>query len=232
MRQVTQRLSEVENGYAIESQGIRFLRELTDREWEDLGFVCSQHVSTGQWIMGDWLLYSEIRGHRAKGLHTYERAMDLTGLSQSCLINYVMVARAYPFSKRVPGASWTRHLLAMKLSEDMRVRIIKQSVDESWKTMRFEETIKRLSEKYLTGATDGVAIGDRVSGPAVRGHRSRANKLPKGVVHGIKCPFCDNIIPKARIHTYKVEEGTPSGRSKENTTRKHESQESAQKNGR
>lgn len=190
----------MDQGYAFEDQGIRFYRLLTEHEWDDLGAALVARQSAVQWLMGDWLIHSDIRGPIGE---RYERALDVTGLSESTLLNYVMVATAYPFGQRVPGASWTRHLLASRLPGDQRMLVLRQSVEEGWKTIRFNETVRRLTEEYVrANLPAGLKAGDRVHGPAVRGYRGR--HTGKGMVYGVKCPFCENVIPRAKLHTYKA----------------------------
>jgi hypothetical protein len=197
------RSEQVEAGYAVEANGLVVLRTLTKAEWEDIGDALARRIGKYQWAIGDWLVYGECWGPYGE---KWDQVSSLSGLMPKLLNEYYRCAKAYPLAQRVLGASWSRHHEVLILEADVRLPFIKRAMNEYWNHLRWRAEMIKAAGVRNRGELEAlrdVAPGQRVKGRAAKGNF--AENSSGRLIRGIKCPFCEHIIPKAMIRTYKAE---------------------------
>jgi DNA-directed RNA polymerase subunit RPC12/RpoP len=198
MKALAERLQTMEKGYAIEENGLRLFRDLNEVEWCELGNDLTGRRNSTCWAIGDWLVI----GHgKDEFVNSYKRASKITGLSPSTLSSYFAVSRAYPFSKRVQGASFGWHRAALAVRDDTRVPFLRRAVQEHWNWDRFDTELDKLTEKQrgkLADMPDGMY-------PKSLAKSSKWRKR-NSLVTGIRCPHCGKIIEKARLKSFTKEQ--------------------------
>lgn len=87
--------------------------EPTFAEWSAAGPRLMALEQALPWIIGDWLLYGEV-----KWGEMYTQAMDITHYSYSRLSTFVYVCRAMPYERRRTDLSFGHHEVVAPLEPD------------------------------------------------------------------------------------------------------------------
>lgn len=220
---LSERSDEVGQGYAIEAQGLKFLREVTEREWEAIGRGLGTSIGRHNWAVGDWIVRGDevfsvrptpkvvIRGEGGKLQGTlptgasaetkWQRAMDLTGLSMAVLQQCAQTARAYAQSKRVPEVSWSRHLEALAVRSDLRHSFLKASVGcttVQWE-YKLSEADKEMTPMRVLATQRRAVVTQRRTSPTQLPPVTESEAGATDRVVGIECPHCQQFIAEADL---------------------------------
>jgi hypothetical protein len=88
-------------------------REIDLSEWAAVGRRLGAIGRCGQWVLGDWIRYGNVKfGER------YTRAARITGYDAQTLMNMVYVASRFEISRRRESLSWSHHETLASLEPD------------------------------------------------------------------------------------------------------------------
>jgi hypothetical protein len=164
--------------YELTRIGIRFLRELDEKEYTLLGRKLVGLANVSAWAIGDWILAGKSYD---EGGRRYELALTLTGRSFQTVSTYMEVAAAYTHDERDARVPWTWYREALRLPHADRVPAIRLAHANAWS--------RATLTSYVTGRLegDGEAAGARAGqGVGHRGSRgSQHRPQPE-----IECPAC------------------------------------------
>ncbi len=197
--------------YALDESGLEITRTLTDDEWVNIGRALSGRLGHIRWAIGDWLIYGDVLGQHGR---TFQRAMEITGLSESSLSRYYAVCAAYPRRLRVKGATWGLYNEAMLLRADLRVPFIQKVVDKGWthKIWRHELTllpqenrqrrprsvVARTREAPIPGAYEPNWTLPPTEESSVDDDSATLSQA------GVECPHCHGFIPEVEMQRYRT----------------------------
>lgn len=147
-----------------DAYGLTITGTLTRDAWEDVGRELGEADSGNAWAIGDWL----IAGARLPGNNWigsgYREAQVITGLSLKSLGRRYTVARHYPRSERIEGASWTIHSICLRIKDKAeRVAMIHHAIERGLTC----EAVKNL----------------------VTGHNAATKRLTRAL-RMVRCPQC------------------------------------------
>lgn len=98
--------------FRMTSTGLEIDGEITDDQWKTFFTAVQRIVSSMQWIIGDWMVYGELRLNK-----TYDQVAEVTGMAAATLKDYAYVARNVPMSVRTDALSFGHHKLLASLPE-------------------------------------------------------------------------------------------------------------------
>lgn len=92
--------------------GLEITDAVTDDQWKNFFTAVQRIVSSMQWIIGDWMVYGELRLNK-----TYADVAAITGMAEATLKDYAYVARNVPMSVRTDALTFGHHKLIASLPE-------------------------------------------------------------------------------------------------------------------
>lgn len=105
----------------LSAVGMEITGDLDETQWQDL-FKGIRAIKTAyQWYIGDWLLYGINRRYGEQQAQI-ARICELTGLSDSTLHMYMVVADAWELSTRVESVPFTTYRLIAEMVKDSEQR--------------------------------------------------------------------------------------------------------------
>lgn len=144
--------------------------EIDLAEWTIAGRRLGAMGRCGQWGVGDWLQYGNIRfGER------YARAARITGYDVQTLMNMVYVASRFEISRRRENLSWSHHETLASLESDAQ---------DDWLD---KAAARRLSVADLRAELRSARLGNSASKSI-----GKVSQTPK--VTTIACPNCGHKI--------------------------------------
>lgn len=109
----------------ITREGVIVTGVPTYEEWERLFVHWAGVKETVDWILYDLLAVGE--EHYSDRV---DQAISLTGLSKKTIQNKTSVAKAFPPTTRIPGATFSHHAEVVSLPPDERRELLEQVVEE------------------------------------------------------------------------------------------------------
>lgn len=186
---IDERIASIEQGYVIEPQGMRILRdEFTERDWVIWGqLLVARHEST-QWAIGDWLIAGARQNWANNNQYTgsaFQKAAEITGFEVERLRLYARVATAFPPDSRRSKLNFSIHVMATTLVEDSRQEALSKAEygegdGKPWSTTQFKD--------YL----DSLSISGLDKAQTHRRHRKKGNTGKPPVE--AQCPHCGRAI--------------------------------------
>jgi hypothetical protein len=224
LQTLSERSADVAHGYAIEANGITFLRTLLADEWEALGRDLGAKLNAWHWAVGDWLLHGEgifgetVRSHVGFDQSRWDKPAELTGLSVHVLKQCYATSRAFALSHRVAGASWTRHAAAVALEADARIVTLRMSVANHWSSARWDEELAKSTRRNGPETPTGLARLARArkredaalpppNWQAATGDVATDSER-EHIVVGVECPHCHQFIAEAALSALPRKERT------------------------
>jgi hypothetical protein len=137
-------------------------------EWTAVGRRLGAMGRCGQWGLGDWIRYGNVKfGER------YARAARITGYDVQTLMNMVYVASRFEISRRRENLSWSHHETLASLDPDEQDHWLDLAVSEklSVSDLRVELRSARRGSKSASNAD--VSTGERT----------------------LTCPHCGKPVP-------------------------------------
>ena len=157
-------------------------REMELPEWAEAGRRLGAMGRCGQWGLGDWIQYGNVKfGER------YSRAARITGYDVQTLMNMVYVASKFEISRRRENLSWSHHESVASLEADEQDHWLDLAVARglSVSDLRLElRSSRRVSKSAGAGKSEKDAGWDR-------GGREAASSRMKVLT----CPNCGEVVP-------------------------------------
>jgi hypothetical protein len=157
-------------------------REIEFPEWAEAGRRLGAMGRCGQWGLGDWIQYGNVKfGER------YTRAARITGYDVQTLMNMVYVASKFEISRRRENLSWSHHESVASLGADEQDHWLDLAVSQhlSVSDLRFELRSSRRAPKPVDIDKDGK---DTMSHNGERVAASNGTKV-------LICPNCGEVVP-------------------------------------
>lgn len=170
----------LERGYVIERQGLRFTRELSLEELEDLGRALVASDDTLQWAIGDWLVVVgklTIPVARSKKESAYQWAVRVTGLNPDLLSTYWRVASGFPPDSRYAALRWSIHKEALRLRAELRGEFLLVAREKKFTLLEASQYIDEMDTTAKRNKNRGVPGTGKV----------RKGDTPRAMV---RCPHC------------------------------------------
>ena len=106
--------------------------------WLASGRDLVRRRSEESWLFADWIREGvEMMGSEAIGL-----VLEITGNSLGKIYDYLKVSTIYPHSKRLECLTFSHHLVAMRLPEDIRDRLLQAAADGRWPYVELREAVR------------------------------------------------------------------------------------------
>jgi hypothetical protein len=137
--------------------GLVLGKDLSERQWVEVGRELGLDARTSAFRIGDWLLHAEEqfdRGDDSKG--RYLQAEELTGLGVRTLRNYASVCRRVPLSRRRDVLTFGHHDSVAALEPEEQERWLAAAEAESWSLALLREQVQT-TEVVLEGIPRAVA---------------------------------------------------------------------------
>lgn len=199
------RLAEVDQGYAFEENGLRFFRQLDEKEWSILGLEIRIRMSTNQWAIGDWLHYGmgivPKMGRpslKDKNQPLYKNASRILGLSRATLAHHAAVSRDWPHKNRLPNVSWSSHAAVSTLPIGDRSPLLRKMVALGWDQDELADKIAE-KERRRIPPSHIVPIDSLQNTTSDKPKFVGSHPRPKG----IRCPNCKHLIPRRDLKKYR-----------------------------
>lgn len=189
---LSERLADVESGYAIEANGLKVLRPLSDAEWESVGRELGTRLRGIQWAIGDWLIYGGIVGGYGD---KWTRAMELTGESHAFIWRCYSVAKAYPQGKRIAYLSFSHHEDALCVEDGSRMALLKRCAAERWTKVQWQAALRR-EPRQNPVRSDAAKFENAIRRVA---KTTTALESSDRVAVGVECPHCHRFIEEAAL---------------------------------
>jgi len=122
----------------------RVEKDLTYRQFEQLGFYLGLMNRSCMWWIGDWLIYGE-----GKYAERFEQALAVTGLAEQTLLNRMSVCRAWPISERRIGASFSIHDTLSSLSARDRRYWLDRVERNGWTRAQLRDAMAERAKKQV-----------------------------------------------------------------------------------
>ena len=88
----------------ITKNGLKFNKDLSFEEWQEIGKQLQKIHGSIQWWIGDWLNFGE-----RKWGEKYTQAIEETGLDYDTLATYKRISQIFEFTPRGVNLSWSAH---------------------------------------------------------------------------------------------------------------------------
>lgn len=177
-RELEEREATADRGYVVERRGLRFLRELTHREWLALGPELQERQRASEWGLIDWLLEGGRTDRNWLGGSTYAKACQILGYSVSHVNNLYRVGVAYRHhDARYPSLSISCHKESLRVPEGLiRTQLMSQAAKERWSAERMTEHINELIRQRQVPSAPGRVV---VKTPSSHYYQSPQVECPK-----------------------------------------------------
>jgi hypothetical protein len=185
---ISERLAEVEAGYAVEATGLRLLGEPTKPRWTAIGHDLVRRGRGLQWAVADWLLL-----YRGEWGAMYADAAAITGYSEIHLAHMARVGRQWPPARRgLVDLPWTYWLLAVNAPDPDAA-------------LRWAAQARMGTAKFATWVSDQnqTLRPDHARSRATRDVRARRLRQRGPCV---LCPHCRHVFPIAGHRVPKGDE--------------------------
>lgn len=190
MSHVSERVEQIEKGYAVENQRLIIFKEnFTQTEWAEWGRALAARHESSSWAIGDWLLAGGRRDWNTNNQWTgsaFQEAAKITGYEIARLRVYAKTCELFPPDTRCPTLHFTLHWMATSLPPDMRMEGLKRvelgdGDGKPWTVTQFREHI---NEQMALPEMADVIEARKKAGTVV-------SKGPQTIV----CPNCQYVIP-------------------------------------
>ncbi len=169
-------------------------------EWVAAGRRLGAIGRCGQWALGDWIRYGNVKfGER------YARAARITGYDAQTLMNMVYVASSFEISRRRENISWSHHeaVAALKCDEQDhwldRVQVHRLSVSDLRTELRVSA---RRSRRSPTQREAGTHTEHADGNGSQDGDAS------------LTCPHCGGVVPVGDLSRVDSRERGPNSRAR------------------
>lgn len=115
----------------------RVEKDLSFRQYEQLGFYLGLMNRACMWWIGDWLIYGE-----GKYADRFEQALATTGLAEQTLLNRMSVCRSIPIGERRIGLSFGVHAELSALSTRDRRYWLDRAERNGWTRAQLRDEMK------------------------------------------------------------------------------------------
>ena len=127
------------------------------QEWLEQGQALVAVRSQQEWALSDWVA----AGHAQWGIHAIDRAAASTGLGSRQLFNLLLTATTYPKGTRRWSVSWSHYLLAARLGEADRARLLTEAEVGSWSARQLGAAIRECLSREKSAPAMREATFDR-----------------------------------------------------------------------
>lgn len=154
--------------FRMTSTGLEIDGEITEEQWLTFFQAINRITQSLQWIIGDWMVYGEMRLGK-----TYKQVADEIGVAARTLEDYAYVARKVPYSVRTEYLSFGHHKLVASMPEpqqqawlqhaqknDLSVSVLRRELNELPPPPSGDPTgYKNFSKKARTVSKKIAAVG-------------------------------------------------------------------------
>lgn len=133
----------------------RVEKDLSFRQYEQLGFYLGLMNRSCMWWIGDWLIYGE-----GRYADRFEQALAITGLAESTLLNRMSVCRQIAIPERRVGLSFSLHAELTALSPRDRRYWLDRADRNNWTRQQLRAAMEEKAKRDV----DDTGTQTRVPG--------------------------------------------------------------------
>ena len=130
---------------------MRFDPSMTLDGWKLVGLKIGTHSDATCWWLGDWLAFGKTKYGRR-----YKEGVALTGLEYKTLRNYVVVARAFEWSRRRSDLSFQHHAEVCALPRDEQDLWLDLSARNGWSKSELRRQLRAPASDAVTSPSSAL----------------------------------------------------------------------------
>ena len=125
----------------ITKNGLKFNKDLSFEEWQEIGKQLQKIHGSIQWWIGDWLNFGE-----RKWGEKYTQAIEETGLDYDTLATYKRISQIFEFTPRGVNLSWSAHREIASAPSEKQNELLQKADKEELTSREIREMVREMKK--------------------------------------------------------------------------------------